>query len=102
MWDHRQKITPMGHGGRFGQETKASAIIATFPETTAVLEHPSPAIPLPGDFRMKVMSLPWARAEFSICEWEPGLVAAVVNTQKRMIVAAATAAGGQGYVHRSE
>lgn len=71
--DDWQKITLMGHDGRFGQGTKVSAVIATFPEARAVLEHPSP--PVLGDFRMKVVCLPWARPESLVCEWEPDLVA---------------------------
>lgn len=90
-WDFRQVPTPMGHDGRFNRQTKVSAVIAAFPKALAFMEHPSPAMPLTNDFRSAVIRLPWAKAELSLYNWEPGLVGSMIEAQKRMILATAAA-----------
>jgi hypothetical protein len=91
LWDSRQTSTPMQHDGRFNRPTKLSAIIAAFPKALAVLEHPSPLVPLTNEFRSATMRLPWAETELSLYNWEPGLVASLVESHKRAIMAAAAA-----------
>jgi hypothetical protein len=94
MFEHTQRITPMGHDGRFNLPTKISAVIASFADTTVLLEHPAPPKPVNNRFRMAAMSLPWAKAEFSLCDWQPGMVAAITKSQKQTILAAEAAVAG--------
>lgn len=93
-WDSRQTSTPMQHDGRFNRPTKLSAVIAAFPKALLVLEHPSPLVPFTTATRSATMRLPWAKAELSLYDWEPGLVASLVELQKRAIMATAAAVTG--------
>lgn len=92
--DLRQTSTPMQHDGRFNRPTKLSAVVAAFPKALSVFEHPSPLVPLTNDFRLATMRLPWAKAELSLYNWEPGLVASLVELQKRAIMATAAVFAG--------
>lgn len=80
----------MEHDGRYNrtdQPTLLSAVIATFPRATVLLEHPSPTTVLPDSFREKAMLLPWVKVERSLCNFEPTLVKKIVKQQKRLIIA---------------
>ena len=85
-----RKPLGMEHDGRFSRTdrpTLLSAIIATFPRATVLLEHPSPTTVLPDAFRNRAMLLPWAKLERSLCNFEPTLVKRMVEQQRRLILA---------------
>ena len=80
----------MEYDGRYrrtDRPTLLSAVIATFPRATALLEHPSPPTMLPGVFRERAMLLPWAKLERSLCNFEPTLVKNAVEQQEQLILA---------------
>ena len=77
----------MKHDGRYGRCTLLSAVIASFPRATVLLEHPSPKVRIPNEFRRKAVSLPWFSIQTSLSNWSGSLVARLVKEQREMILA---------------
>ena len=88
----------MEHKGRYRQATLLSAVIATFPKATVLLEHPSPTRMLPNVFRERAMLLPRANIERSLCSFKPTLVKEAVKQQARLIIAVSKAFFNERYV----
>lgn len=81
----------MLHNGKFALSDRVSAVIYSMPRATVLMEHPSPARPIPPAFRASLLKLPFFQLDRSICEWEPGLVNARINLEHRTVAAAAKA-----------
>lgn len=88
----------MLHDGRFAQVMKAhggptrvSAVVFSLPRATVLMENPAPLQPLPPRFRASMLKAPFFRLDLSMCEWEPGLVARRVASQRDMVRVAAEA-----------
>ena len=77
----------MKHDGRYRRCTLLSAVIASFPKSTVLLEHPSPKICIPNEFRRRAVSLPWFSIQTSLSNWRENLVAGLVKEQREMILA---------------
>lgn len=88
----------MEHDGRYSLPTLLSAVVATFPEGTVLLEHPSPKTMLPNAFRERAMLLPRAKLERSLCNFEPALVKRSVELQRQQIMAVRKAFLTEDYV----
>jgi hypothetical protein len=87
--DYRQ--VSMLHDGRFTLSAKISAVVYSLPRATILMEHPSPAMPLPPHFRASLLKTPFFRLELSQCEWTPGIVASYLNVQRTMVAETAKA-----------
>ena len=88
----------MEHDGRYNLPTLLSAVVATFPKATVLLEHPSPKTMLPNAFRERAMLLPWAKMELSLCNFEPTLVQRSVELKRQQIMAVRKAFLNEDYV----
>ncbi len=91
MWGCDYHQIAMLHDGRFALSEKISAVIYSLPRATVLMEHPSPARPLPSNFRASLLNLPFFALENSVCEWTPGLVAQYLDYQRKMVSEAAKA-----------
>ena len=95
---YRYKRVPMLHDGRFYQTIKShggftrfSAVVYSLPRATILMEHPTPARGLPPNFRASMLKAPFFRLDLSMIEWGSGLVQQIVNNDRRIVEAAATA-----------
>ncbi|MFG1243641.1 hypothetical protein V5F31_14800 [Xanthobacter sp. V7C-4] len=94
------RTTPMLHDGRFYQTmashkgpTRVSAVVYSCPRATILMEHPAAVRPLPPNFRASLLKAPFFRLDLSVIEWGPSLVQQVIDCERRIIDAAATALG---------
>jgi hypothetical protein len=87
--DYRE-IT-MLHDGRFALSNRVSAVIYSLPSLTVVMEHPSPALPIPPLSRSFLLKLPFFALDRSVCAWEPGLVQSYLALQRETVAATAKA-----------
>ena len=85
--DFPQKITCMQHEGRFHRDTKISALVASFPRATVVFENLAPKVTLSPRCRLRTMCLPRASVQYSMYDWECGLVVSTFEVQRRRILA---------------
>ncbi len=82
-----QKSTPMGHDGRFRLSNRVSGVIVSFPQAVILLEAFDPRHPLTPEARLRIMNLPWAKAELSVCNWSEGVASGTVEAQRAAIEA---------------
>lgn len=87
--DYRE--IPMLHDGRFAQTKRVSAVVYSLPDKTVLMEHPSPAYPIPPGCRASLLKLPFFALDRSVCEWKPGIVTSYLDFQRKMVAAAAKA-----------
>ncbi|MGY3473815.1 DUF2934 domain-containing protein [Bradyrhizobium ottawaense] len=83
---------PLGHEGRFfnpkmkhGGPSKVSAAILSFPRSTVVFEHPQAMVPLPPEFRTRLLHLPHFSIEKSYLEFSPGSVRNAIDNAQATI-----------------
>lgn len=94
-YDYRS--IPMAHEGRFyqtmtkshGLATRVSAVVFALAHATILMENPNSAKPLPKRVRAALLKMPRFRLDLSILEWEPGLVSALIQAQRRIVLTAA-------------
>jgi hypothetical protein len=95
-YDYRSH--PLLHDGRFFQTikshkgpTRISAVVFSTPDATIIMENPEPKHSLPSRFRASFMKAPRFCLDRSIMEWSTGLVAKIVEQDREMVHAAASA-----------
>lgn len=83
---------PLGHEGRFfnpkmkhGGPSKVSAAVLSFPRSTVVFEHPQATVPLPSEFRIRLLHLPHFSIERSYLEFSPGSVRNAIDNAQATI-----------------
>jgi len=83
---------PLGHEGRFfnpnmkhGGPSRVSAAVLSFPQSTVVFEHPQAMVPLPAEFRIRLLHLPYFRIENSYLEFSPGSVRNAIDNAQAVI-----------------
>jgi hypothetical protein len=81
----------MLHDGRFALTNRLSAVVYSLPSLTVLMEHPSPALPVPRRLRASLLRLPFFGLDRSVCSWKPGLVRSYLELQRETIAATANA-----------
>jgi hypothetical protein len=102
-------LPTMLHAGRFFQTMKShggptlvSAVIYSLPRATVLMENPAPSRQLPENFRASLLRTPYFRLDRSICEWEPGLVSARIELERKTVTAVARALGARTPPRKTE
>lgn len=96
-YDYRSM--PLAHDGRFFQTmtkshdgpTRVSAVVFSTVGATIVMENPDAMHPLPARFRAALLKVPDFRLDLSVMEWEPGLVSATIEQDRKVVVSTVTA-----------
>jgi hypothetical protein len=81
----------MLHDGRFALTEGVSAVVYSLPSLTVLMEHPSPALPIPAGIRASLLKAPFFGLDRSVSEWKPGLVQSYLRFQREMVAATAKA-----------
>ncbi|HEY3329254.1 MAG TPA: hypothetical protein VGK19_04480 [Capsulimonadaceae bacterium] len=81
------RVARMLHHGRFAQSRAVSAVVYSLPRGTVLMEHPDPTHRISAMMRASLIGLPFFMLDRSILEWEPGLVAQLIELEKTRVQA---------------